>query len=294
MIIISVGCGLGNQMFEYSFYYKIKKMYPNQIVKLDINYAFPLAHNGIEIEEIFGLTSEKATLEEVKVLADMTIQGEQETILHALIRKIKRKLGFGKKSFLLQKDPTKYYPEFFKLDERRSYYLFGPFCNSLYFKGVDADIQQLFKFPTIDEKNRKWLDIINENISVSLHVRRGDYIQMDMGTLTDSYYLKAVEYINSELEEKNFVFLAFTDDPVYVKENFGWIENLYIVEGNTGKNSFRDMQLMSLCNHNIIANSTFSFWGAYLNQNPNKIVIAPKQPVKRCKYPFTYDGWIMV
>lgn len=281
-------------MFQYALYYKLKKLYPTQSIKLDTEYAFPKAHNGIEVERIFNLQSEKASRSEVKELIDRKLVGEDENILIKLIREIRKKMGLHKRSYLAQHDYTKYYPQFLNLNLSRSYYLFGPFCNSLYFCDIEEEIQQIYTFPALDEKNRKWLDLINQNICVSIHIRKGDYLQFNMGCLTNDYYMKAISYIKEKLKNQKIVFLAFSDDVAYVRNNFGWVKNLYIVEENTGINSYRDMQLMSLCTHNINANSTFSFWGAYLNRNPNKIVIAPVQPVNRCKYPFTCEGWIMI
>lgn len=292
MIIVSVGAGLGNQMFEYALYYKLKKKYPTQIIKLDTKYAFPKAHNGIEVEKIFNLQSEKADRNEVKKLIDKKLVGEYENIFITLVRGIRKKMGWFKKSYLAQRDFSEYYPEFLNLDVNQSYYLFGPFCNALYFSDMEWEIQQLFTFPPLDEKNRKWVDVLKQNICVSVHIRRGDYLQLNMGELSSDYYIKAISYFKKKFEGQKIVFLAFSDDIEYVKNNFSWEENLYIVEGNTGMNSYRDMQLMSLCNHNINANSTFSFWGAYLNRHPDKIIIAPAQPVKGCKCSFTCEGWI--
>lgn len=294
MIIISVGAGLGNQMFEYALYYKMKKIYPNQTIKLDTHYAFPLAHNGIEVERIFNLQSEKASRSEVKVLIDRKLAGEHENIIITVMRMARRKIGFGKKSFFAQRDFTGYYPEVFNLDRNQSYYLFGPFCNSLYFQDMRREIRQLFQFPPMNKENEKWMEIIRKNICVSIHVRRGDYVRLNIGLCTEEYYKSAVSYIQEKLKGETLVFLVFTDDIAYVKERFDWLENLYIVEGNSGDDSYRDMQLMSLCDHNINANSTFSFWGAYLNCNPDKIVVAPKEPIDRCKYPFTCEGWVML
>lgn len=294
MIIISVGAGLGNQMFEYALYYKLKKLYPAQIIKLDTEYAFPKAHNGIEVERIFNLESEKASRKEVKALIDRKLVGEHESIFITVIREIRKKIGLCKKSYLEQRDFTQYYPEFLKLDAGKSYYLFGPFCNSLYFCDLEQEIKQIFTFPKLDEKNKKWLELMRQNICISIHIRRGDYLQSGMGSLANDYYVKAISYFIKRMEGQKIAFLAFSDDLDYVRNNFGWVENLYIVDGNTGVNSYRDMQLMSLCKHNINANSTFSFWGAYLNNSPGKIVIAPSQPVNRCKYPFVCEGWKMI
>lgn len=294
MIIVSVGAGLGNQMFEYALYYKLKKIYSDQVIKLDTLYAFPVAHNGIEVEKIFNLQSEKASKEEVKRLIDRRLVGEYESRIYGLIREIRQRMGLKKKSYLLQRDYSAYYPEFFNLDRNRSYYLYGPFCNSLYFHDIKEEIQQLFTFPPLDEKNEKWGKMIDQNMCVSIHIRRGDYVTLNEGLCTEEYYKNAVSFIREKTNGQQLVFLAFTDDVDYVKEKFDWLENLYIVEENRGADSYRDMQLMSLCDHNINANSTFSFWGAYLNQNTDKIVVAPKEPVYQCKFPFTSDGWVML
>lgn len=152
MIIISVGGGLGNQMFEYALYYKLKKLYPDQVIKLDIYYAFPEAHNGFEVEKIFNLQSEKASKEEVERLIDRLLVGEHESRICSLIREVRQRIGLKKKSYLLQRDYSAYYPEFFNLDRNQSYYLYGSFCNSLYFHDMKQEIQQLFTFPTLDEK----------------------------------------------------------------------------------------------------------------------------------------------
>ena len=95
-------------------------------------------------------------------------------------------------------------------------------------------------------------------------------------------------------KKDSFTFFVFSDDPVTAKDMFGNRENVCYVEGNTGSNSFRDMQLMSMCDHNIIINSTFGFWGAYLNKNRNKVVIGTKKPFANFKCPFACDDWVLI
>ena len=89
-------------------------------------------------------------------------------------------------------------------------------------------------------------------------------------------------------------FFVFTDDIEYAEKLFYDTSKFIIVKGNSGRNSYRDMQLMSLCRHNITANSTFSFWGAYLNRNNDKIVVAPDIPFSGTKNPFICDDWIRI
>ncbi len=115
--------------------------------------------------------------------------------------------------------------------------------------------------------------------TVSLHVRRGDYVSNKVfsdvhGTCNLDYYKKAIEYISKEFEDIKF--FVFSDDIAWTKENID-IENVIYVDSEENRIPHEDMYLMSLCSHNIIANSSFSWWGAWLNQNNEKIVIAPKR-----------------
>ena len=116
----------------------------------------------------------------------------------------------------------------------------------------------------------------NEN-SVSVHVRRGDYLNPENVTMfgnicTDAYYQNAIEFVKRIIPDAHFYF--FSDDVSYVKKRFSG-DDYTIVDINHGRDSFYDMWLMSNCKHNICANSTFSFWGARLNSNENKIMIRP-------------------
>jgi len=106
--------------------------------------------------------------------------------------------------------------------------------------------------------------------TVSLHIRRGDYLrtQDHHPVCSLDYYMDAL----SKFRDKEYKFIVFSDDVDWCRNNFN--EDFIFTEGNT---DYEDMWLMSLCDHNIIANSSFSWWGAWLNDNPNKRVIAPKK-----------------
>lgn len=128
-------------------------------------------------------------------------------------------------------------------------------------------------------ENKIISDEIRKTNSVSLHIRRGDYITSKItnkfhGTCCLGYYKKAMKLINKKV--KNPKYFVFSDDIYWVKKNLE-IKNAFYVDDNVGDKSYIDMQLMSMCKHNIIANSSFSWWAAWLNNNPNKIVIAPKK-----------------
>jgi len=111
--------------------------------------------------------------------------------------------------------------------------------------------------------------------SVSIHIRRGDYITNKTGPkfIGLDYYIKAIRTIENKV--KNPTYFIFSDDIVWGKQYLKLKNISYFVDNNHGKDSYKDMQLMSLCKHNIVANSTFSWWGSWLNTNKNKVIIKP-------------------
>lgn len=147
---------------------------------------------------------------------------------------------------------------------------------------IDDKIREAFRFPEIrDEKNRKMLDLIHNCNSVSIHARRSDLLFLNGYCYRFGFFKRSVKYIKKHVTDPVFIF--FTDE-----NSVGWCEEnekvfgldfrkdkVYFVDWNKGGDSFRDMQLMAECRHNIFTESTFGFWGAYLNQNPDKITCAP-------------------
>lgn len=172
-----------------------------------------------------------------------------------------------------------------------------------YFKHCETDIKKQFQFLPFDEKQNieTVLKMQKEN-SVAIHLRKGkDYLQsplMGKGLCGVNYYMNAIKYIKEHID--NPIFYVFTDNPQWVKENLPNFQYT-LVDWNkvSGKRNFRDMQLMTYCKHNIIANSTYSWWGAWLNPNPNKIVIGPAQffnPINDffAKSDIMCDNWIQI
>lgn len=152
---------------------------------------------------------------------------------------------------------------------------------------------QSFQFQALkDEKNIEILRKIENSNSVSIHVRRGDFLKHNY-CVNESYYSNAVSYIKNKLNN-NYQLFVFSDDIEYCHQIFANEQNVVYINNNHGDKSYIDMQLMSKCKHNIISNSTFSFWGAFLNQNLNKIVVAPKQGMGELKNPFACDGWVLL
>jgi hypothetical protein len=156
----------------------------------------------------------------------------------------------------------------------------GYWQSEKFFISFEDEIRKDFQFTKpLGWKNIKIQEKINKTNSVSIHIRRGDYfsdtkISKVHGTCTRDYYNKAIEYINNKVKDP--AFFIFSDDPEWAKNNLK-IENAIYIDWNKNTDSHIDMQLMSICKHNIIANSSFSWWSAWLNKNSKKIVIAPQK-----------------
>ena len=159
-------------------------------------------------------------------------------------------------------------------------YLCGYWQSEKYFKDIREVILKEFTFPIQAVKsNVKLTDQMKLENSVSIHVRRSDYLteqnlKVYGNICTEKYYSNAINYIEGIIDNPHYY--VFTDDLQWAKEYFKG-DNYTIVSENRGKDSYIDMYLMSQCKHNIIANSSFSWWGAWLNQNPDKKVLAPKK-----------------
>lgn len=267
MIIVRIIGGLGNQMFQYSLYRNLLEKGYN--VKIDINdFKDYELHNGFELNKIFKLNMNFATLEEVNKLKD-----NKSDFLNRARRKL---LGY-KKSYFRQSNQM-FIPSIFKI--KGDLYLDGYWQSENYFDEIKGVIKDDFSFKNFtDEKNQELMKSMESNTTVSLHVRRGDYVndpvanKVHGGIVTKEYYLNAIRKIESKVGNE-ILYIIFSDDITWAKENITGVRAIY-VDWNKGLNSYKDMQLMAMCKHNIIANSSFSWWGAWLNSNEDKIVVAP-------------------
>jgi hypothetical protein len=205
-----------------------------------------------------------------------------------------RRYIFGpKSSHIRQDDPTAYYEEVFSLSTLKSYIFCGNWVNEEYFRDCKEEIISDFTFPQFDdEMNKYYASEIERGESVSVHIRKGDYVTSAMLNLSVEYYKLAKKKIEENVKKPKYY--IFTDDKMNIQEYLEIFNDYKIVDCNSGEQSFRDMQLMSLCKHNIIANSTFSFWGAYLNRNENKTVIAPNKAKVDFRNPFACADWTII
>lgn len=295
IVIIKLNGGLGNQMFQYALGYTIA-LKNNSRILIDKE-LFKLTkkqpgHTPRDYElGIFGLDQSQASGEDISYF-------ERLSVFH----KIKREIHLNY--------PKMCYEKNFSFDAgiknaTPPVYLRGFFQSYKYLKGNEDDIRDLYNFPVnhLDGKNRDLLERIKSTTSASVHIRRGDYVEDKIthefhGTCSREYYVHAISKLRENDNEVEFFF--FSDDIEWVEEEFSNLPvKMTFVKSNTGKNSWKDMFLMTSCTHNIIANSSFSWWAAWLNRNSSKVVIAPERwfnnPDKE-KYTFDLipDEWIRI
>ena len=266
MIVLNLKGGLGNQMFQYAAARGLG-LHLHQNVYLDLGFL----EQNRETDD-FTARSFALGIFKIKVLRFRT--GDGNSLLPNLI---KRWMGKTKK-------PLHVYDDGSDLNNvQLPAYLDGYFQSEKYFGDQRSTLLKEFSFklPAGDINEPLVKDILN-TASVSIHFRRGDYVTKAAvaqvhGVCDVAYYETAAATLSKQY--RGLVFYVFTDDPIWVKEHFILRHNaaykMVLVDSNHGIDSWKDMYLMSICKHNIIANSSFSWWGAWLNQHAEKTVIAP-------------------
>lgn len=289
MNIIRMAGGLGNQMFQYALYLKLRSM--GKEVKFDdIN-----EYRGERVHPImlavFGIEYPRASWDEIVFFTDGSMEWK---------KRIRRRL-FGRRAIMYEESGY-YDPRILEFD---SMYLRGAFQSEKYFADIREEVRSTYQFPELEEMHlpqklydstQKRLEQILMTESVGLHMYRGDSRNNEElydGICTEQYYEGAVRYIQDR--HPDAVFYIFSNEPKWVK---GWVISLMknqiekdmsreeirnlekrfvLMEGNSEQTGYLDMLLMSRCKHNIISNSSFSWWAAWLNERPGKIICAPSR-----------------
>lgn len=287
--IIQINSGLGNQMFQYAFGLAIEKHYKKKVY-YDILSDFNTPnYRKFELHP-FNINFNKANillLMRFKPLNNFYIQlneyGLFNSILIRYIRKYFSNFTYSiiKKIYhpqiLTEENLIQSHFDFLDLSiiTKKNTYLLGYFQNESFLKSIENELRESFKLK-VDylTKTPIAFKISNTN-AISIHIRRGDYLEHSIfSILSIDYYYKAVELIKSKIKSPKF--FVFSDDITWAKLNLSDLHsNIVFLDEKFSDNSCDDLLLMSYCKHNIIANSTYSWWGAWLNQNPNKLIIAP-------------------
>lgn len=264
MIIVNIACGLANRMFQYSYYLYLKKM--GYDAKVDFYKTAKLEHENVAWNSIFP----NAPIQQASVWEVFKTGGGSD-----MISKIRRRYF----SFSCNVKTLSAFEAPLPDKTSHSVYMMGVFQNAEMVETVRDEVLKAFMFqPFIDRHNLDLMKEIQSCRSVAIHVRKGkDYMSRIwyQQTCPIAYYQKAIKLIEEKIKDPRFY--VFTDNPKWVKENFRDFEYTLVQENPVaGYGSHFDMQLMSLCQHNILSNSTYSWWGAFLNRNQSPIVICPE------------------
>lgn len=273
--------GLGNQMFQYALYKAM--ICKGQKAMIDDYTYFKYEHCPSHAKYSLDIFDLKYN----------SIINHKFLLFIMLLERYLNRLGLN--ITLLSKYNEKiistYENSVFETDKS---YIIGFWQTEKYFQDIANEIKTDFTYKgKWSQKNLKYKKMMQESNSVCIHIRRGDYLNLSTiygGICTEEYYLSAINYIKHR--EKNPIFYVFTNDMEWSKQFFENESNVIFVEGNEEENSYMDMILMTYCKHHIIANSSFSWWGAWL-ANKDGITIAPKKWLNTKETPDIWcDGWI--
>lgn len=273
MIIIRISDGLGNQMFQLAAGLAVSAE-RGASLRLDIScFADDRMQRRFELNRVFSCAAEIAGKADVR-----RILGWQHP--HRVRRIMSRRgMAMLRRKELVIEPHFHYWPEINHVPS--DCYLAGYWQSEKYFQKHTDEVRVRFTFKhPLTDNNAEIAEQISRVNAVSLHIRRGDYVS-DSGTRAKhgvclpGYYEKAIHYLAKRVESPHF--FVFSDDMDWVRFNLKISHPCCFVAHNRGEESYNDMHLMSLCRYHIIANSSFSWWGAWLNPDKDKIVVAPER-----------------
>ncbi|MFA6554504.1 MAG: alpha-1,2-fucosyltransferase [Candidatus Paceibacterota bacterium] len=286
MIITAFKGQLGNQLFQYAAARKFAHDSHTEI-KLDLR-SYVNVMDALKIR-FFNIKDVVATESECKKL-------KNKDFLYYL----ERLIPYYRRRFVWEKNWA--FDKNLIGIKRKNMYIRGIFQSPKYFEGIEDILREEFKLKqSIDLKYKDEINAITNTNSVSIHIRRGDImlgnVKFEKPTTSVDYYEKAVDYISKNTSNPHY--FVFSDDIKWAKENLNFINPVTFVSRKE-ITDYEELSIMSRCKHNIIGNSTFSWWGAWLNANPNKIVINPKKwfidPVMNAEYTkhLILKSWITI
>lgn len=276
-IIVRVWEGLGNQLFQYAYARSLKKKgYKNVYLECRRIYRSSFKREDFSVERVCRLQHFNISLEVIDLNRVHRWRFLQQSTLSEKVQfwMASHKIGYRHFASDYTKKHThfEYQPELYSFSAPT--YVMGHFLNISYFERIRPILLKELRLKTAPQIPGTLRDLLEKEKTVSIHIRRTDFINRGYCISCDKYYLRAVNYIKKHVEKPCFLF--FTDDMKWVKQNYhDMVDNSYFVSDGSLKD-YEELAIMYQCTHNIIANSTFSFWGAWLNDNPEKIVIAPK------------------
>ncbi len=258
MIRVILSGGIGNQLFQYA------------------------AGRALALQRRTNLVVDRPTakltsVRRIYAMPRFHVVTREATLLPSIYRKwaLKKRLSFLLKGDVFYQEESNFSETFFDLPDDIN--LFGFFQNEKYFKPFASHIRDelAFRDYSLESETERLAEDIATDNSVSVHIRRGDaYLSSEkFNVCTPGYYQKAVEQYRRKLDSPKFYF--FSDDIGWCIKNFQGNDFVFCDLQQSKSDPINDLRLMSMCRHNIIANSTFSWWAAWLNANPEKLVAAP-------------------
>jgi glycosyltransferase involved in cell wall biosynthesis len=272
MVIVKLYGGLGNQMFQYALGLKMAKKLRTEL-KMDLGF-FQTAHGPLVTSRAYELDSWGIAARQASERELRPYLSPNTNLISRLIVKLS---GPSKRYVKVREKQFNFDPSIGDL--HGELYLDGYWQSAYYFNDTEEFIRTAYCLKTVpDERNLRMETIVTNSESVAIHVRRMDYVKNPEvnsfhGVLEAAYYLKAVRLLQEKYTDLHL--FLFSDDPLWVAENLKFDVPSTVIQHNDSSQSHMDMWLMSRCKHQIIANSSFSWWAAWLNQYPNKTVVAP-------------------
>jgi len=275
MVIVRLTGGIGNQMFQYAAGRRVAWA-NNAELFLDLGWFQESGwwtRRKYELDA-FCIAGQRALSQDIQAFKSK----RQNFFFRRLPQFLKKRIFHTRQPHIIEKNYD-FDPDILDLGD--NVYLDGHWQSEKYFSDIEPVIRGEFSFrnnPT--EHNRKILEQIRSCESVSVHIRRGDYVTLPEcssfhGLCTIDYYKSAVDKISRQIDSP--VFFVFSDDIAWARDNLNLGFDTRFMDHNGTERGDEDLRLMRACHHHIIANSSFSWWGAWLCPNPQKIVYAPRK-----------------
>lgn len=299
MKIVNITGGLGNQMFQYAFAVMLKSLHKEEKVLIDIGHYNTLffrhfkginLHNGFELFSIFKNAN-------IKVATPLEIAKVSYYVPNYVLSRIVRKYFPIRKTEYVADYKSNYLFDKQALEKQGNCYYEGYWQCAKYYLGIKDELCHIYKHPTPNSYNERLISEISERNSVGIHIRRGDYLyEPDFKGICDlTYYQKAIEHILKD--GQTYDFYIFSNDINWCKTNISPLlegNNIHFITENTGNMSCWDMFLMTYCKHLIIANSSFSWWGAFLNKRAQHIICPCPWINRDCEIDIYDPSWIKI
>lgn len=299
MKIVNIIGGLGNQMFQCAFALSLKEKYPLEDVYVDISHFRHLfikkwgsanLHNGFEINKLYPNF-------DLQVATPWNLFRVSWYIPNYFLSRFLRRYLPKRASEVIQKPSDYFIYDSSVYEKNGDTYFEGQWESISYYLPIRERLMQVFAHPTPNMINSYYIQQMEHKESVGLHVRRGDYLASKgfCGVCDLNYYKRAIELLLSE--DLEYTFYVFSDDPKWCENNIRPLvgnNDFIMVTENTGENSCWDMFLMTHCRYLIIANSSFSWWGAFLNNNVKKVIAPQKWINRNTEFDIWDPDWIRV